>query len=302
MAGAINFWHGSTRYPLWVAAVMGASSVFAVWIWDMKVHGSHGRTRADRRRDKEQKRHAERRRKDHKDLAELADTLQSAARFGALDDEAAFERAWGITHGGEPGMTADLRQTEMDAARQILTELEDEFGTDDEVLAETVEALRAGNRAGSATVRAARARALRRRARALSGADSAEPAGMPASQPASKPQERAQGPAQAAKKPQVGTNVPPVSRGPQKAAEKGRPQQVRAARALAAETARQATPEEMEKEKEAARAWIRAQAKRPRWQDVSEHARRGETWCRARLREVDAEDGNSGLHLVVGGE
>jgi hypothetical protein len=302
LAGAINFWHGSTRYPLWVAAVLGASSVFAVWIWDMKVHGSHGRTRAERRRVKDAKEHEEKRRKHHKDLAELADRLQSAARFGTLDAEAAFERAWGIVHGGETGMTVELRSIETAARHQILTELEEEFGTGDEVFTETVEALREGNRAGSATIRAARARALRSRARALTGAPDSEPANMPASQRASMPTDAPQVPAHSARKPQVGTNVPPLSRGPQRAAEAGRPKQVRAARTLAADTARAATPEQMEKEKEEAREWIRAQAARPSWKAVSDQTGRGETWCRGRLREVDAESAAPGLHLVAGGE
>ena len=51
-AAAVNFWHGLEQYHShpWVAFVLGGSSLFAIYIWDMKTHGSHGPTRLSARR------------------------------------------------------------------------------------------------------------------------------------------------------------------------------------------------------------------------------------------------------------
>lgn len=121
LAAGINFWHwAGVGSPLWVAAVFGASSLFAIYIWDMRTHGSQGSTRAERREERERRKHAKRRRRDHKDEAALADRLISAAPYGSLGEEEAFAAAWRIRHGGiEPGMTSELYAASVDARLEL---------------------------------------------------------------------------------------------------------------------------------------------------------------------------------------
>jgi Membrane protein involved in colicin uptake len=108
IAAVIQFWHWSEIAPLWVALVFAGSSLFAIYIWDLKTHGSHGTTRAQRREAKARKAHEGARRKHHKKIAEQADRLKSAMPYGVLDDETAFAAAWRIATGAEPAMSAEL--------------------------------------------------------------------------------------------------------------------------------------------------------------------------------------------------
>jgi hypothetical protein len=119
-ASAVNFWHGQEQYVQhpWVAYVLGASSLVAFGIWDLKMHGTNGRTKAERREAKEHRaaekaraEHLAKRRKDHKDIAKEADRLLSALPFGQITDEEAFATAWRIHRGAEPGMSAELYTT-----------------------------------------------------------------------------------------------------------------------------------------------------------------------------------------------
>lgn len=121
LAAGINFWHWAEHpgTPMWVAAVFGASSLFAIYVWDMRTHGSHGKTKEERREEKERQEHAKKRRKDHKKVAELADKLVSAAPFGSLDEEEAFAAAWRIEHGAEPGLTAELYAKSLNARLEL---------------------------------------------------------------------------------------------------------------------------------------------------------------------------------------
>jgi hypothetical protein len=108
IAAAVNFWHGAEQYAdhLWVAPVLAGSSLVAYFVWDLKQHGSDGATRAEKREAKARGKHAAKRRSLHKDVAKEADRLIAALPFGQLTEEAAFEAAWRIRHGAEPGMTA----------------------------------------------------------------------------------------------------------------------------------------------------------------------------------------------------
>ncbi|MEV5204905.1 DUF2637 domain-containing protein [Streptomyces sp. NPDC053720] len=110
VAAGVNYWHWAAKLPnaQWVAIVFAGSSLFAIYLWDMKTHGSHGKTRADRKAERERRRHLAKRRKDHKDIALEADRLLSALPFGAVDDEEAFATAWRIHKGAEPGLSPDL--------------------------------------------------------------------------------------------------------------------------------------------------------------------------------------------------
>lgn len=107
-AAVIQFWHWSEVAPLWVACVFAGSSLFAIYIWDMKTHGSHGKTRAEKREAKARAKHLAQRRAHHKDIAKKADRLTSALPFGAITAEEAFAAAWRIHHGAEPGLSAEV--------------------------------------------------------------------------------------------------------------------------------------------------------------------------------------------------
>ncbi|MET9484752.1 hypothetical protein [Streptomyces sp. NPDC006638] len=113
VAAAVQYWHWAEKLPdhIWVACVFAASSLFAIYLWDMKTHGSHGLTKEERREAKARKAHLKARKKHHQATAKLADRLISSAPFGALDEEAAFAAAWRIEKGTEPGMTPELYAT-----------------------------------------------------------------------------------------------------------------------------------------------------------------------------------------------
>lgn len=110
MAGSVNLWHGLEQYKdhVWVAVVLGASSLFAFFIWDMKTHGSDGPTRAEKRDAKARAKHLAKRRSHHKDIAKEADRLMSALPFGSITEEDAFAAAWRIRNGAEPGLSAEV--------------------------------------------------------------------------------------------------------------------------------------------------------------------------------------------------
>ncbi|MFF7438704.1 hypothetical protein [Streptomyces sp. NPDC008122] len=113
VAAAVNFWHGLEAYAAhpWVAFVLGASSLFAIYIWDLKTHGSHGRTKAQKQAEKARRAHVSARRKHHPQIVQEAVKLQAALPFGVLDDESAFAAAWRIHTGAEPGLSAELYAT-----------------------------------------------------------------------------------------------------------------------------------------------------------------------------------------------
>ncbi|MEE1813728.1 hypothetical protein PUR59_01560 [Streptomyces sp. SP18ES09] len=113
VAAAVNFWHGLEAYAdhPWVAFVLGASSLFAIYIWDLKTHGSHGKTKEQKQAEKARRAHVSARRKHHPEIVEQAVKLQAALPFGVLDDESAFAAAWRIHTGAEPGLSAELYAT-----------------------------------------------------------------------------------------------------------------------------------------------------------------------------------------------
>ncbi|MFI9290826.1 hypothetical protein [Streptomyces gardneri] len=113
VAAAVNFWHGWEQYGdhPWVAFVLGASSLFAIYIWDLKTHGSHGKTKEQKQAEKARRAHLSARRKHHPEIVEQAAKLQAALPYGVLDDESAFAAAWRIHTGAEPGLSAELYAT-----------------------------------------------------------------------------------------------------------------------------------------------------------------------------------------------
>lgn len=119
VAAVIQLWHWAEIAPLWVALVFAGSSLFAIWIWDLKTHGSHAKTHAERKRERAQEKHEKDRRKHHKEIVEQAEKLQAAMPFGTLSDEQAFAAAWRIHTGAEPGLSAELYATATNAVAAL---------------------------------------------------------------------------------------------------------------------------------------------------------------------------------------
>ncbi|MFF3840785.1 hypothetical protein [Streptomyces sp. NPDC001930] len=121
VAAAVNFWHGWEQYGEhpWVAFVLGASSLFAIYIWDLKTHGSHGKTKEQKQAEKARRAHVSARRKHHPEIVEQAVKLQAALPYGVLDDESAFAAAWRIHTGAEPGLSAELYATATNAVLSL---------------------------------------------------------------------------------------------------------------------------------------------------------------------------------------
>jgi hypothetical protein len=121
LAAAVNYWHWAEALPehKWVAVVFAASSLIAIYLWDMKTHGSQGKTKEERRQEKARKKHLADRRKHHKDIAAEADRLLSALPFGAVSEEEAFATAWRIKKGAEPGLSAEVYAAATDARVQL---------------------------------------------------------------------------------------------------------------------------------------------------------------------------------------
>jgi hypothetical protein len=108
VAAVIQFWHWSAIAPLWVALVFAASSLFAIYVWDLKTHQGHARTREEKRAAKARREHLANRRKHHKDVAAEADRLLSALPFESISEEEAFAVAWRMKKGAEPGLSAEV--------------------------------------------------------------------------------------------------------------------------------------------------------------------------------------------------
>lgn len=120
LAAAINYREGLASYGLTGAVILAASSVGPVALWHMVMAGRHGakakRTKTEiaaaKRAAAEEKAkaaHAKARRKHHPKVAEVADRLLSAAPYGSLAAETAWQQAWEAVHGAAaPGMTPEL--------------------------------------------------------------------------------------------------------------------------------------------------------------------------------------------------
>ncbi|MFI2350364.1 DUF2637 domain-containing protein [Streptomyces sp. NPDC019443] len=143
-----------------------------------------------------------------------------------------------------------------------------------------------------------------RRTRVLLKLGELAPAGAPTAEPEA---ERA-----SVEEPLVPPNNPPAAAKPVKAEPKPRTKHVAAARKAAAHTARASDPEEQN----VAREWVAEQLRAGRdvaWRQLATESGRGETWCRARIREAkemvtapDSQPPSSerhGMRLVpVGGD
>ena len=111
-AARVNYLHGSQTNAVvgWgLAAVTLLGPLFfevRQWVTSIAAVTATPKQQADA---KARAAHAKKRRRQHKDVARIADRLISAAPFGSLSDEDAWRAAWEITHGTRsPGMTPAL--------------------------------------------------------------------------------------------------------------------------------------------------------------------------------------------------
>lgn len=110
LASAVNLWHGLEEYQAhpWVAFVLAGSSLVAFTVWDLKTHGTHGKSKEEKAAEETREKHLANRRKHHKEIYAEAEKLLSAVPLGSLTEEDAFATAWRIHRGAEPGMSAEL--------------------------------------------------------------------------------------------------------------------------------------------------------------------------------------------------
>ncbi|MEV0580908.1 hypothetical protein [Streptomyces sp. NPDC050392] len=314
-AAALNAWHHLDEPQL--AVVFAASSLFGVAVWDIYMHSqSHaagGRDAADIRL-------ALQRRIRHPRVSRRASWLRTAT-MPALSEAEAWSIAWRQIRGTEPGLTERTLKRHNKLAKKVAAATDEacepRLTASLDLFAAPAEPVRAiGPEQSWAIDPQAIARILTNPANAsrTDRADAPVAEIIPASDKASeKAAQAAQEPRTRDAKPQVKPNNPPAVRGREKGIQGGSAKQARAARTLASETARAATPEQAEAEKRTARTWVLEQLRAGRtvhWKDVQRYFEkevpeqqmrmvRGETWCRARIKEAEAElGGDKPLQLV----
>ncbi|MFD5342306.1 hypothetical protein ACFWJY_00670 [Streptomyces anulatus] len=314
-AAALNAWHHLDKPEL--AVVFAASSLFGVGVWDLYMHSQ---THAAGGRDAADLKLALQRRLRHPRVSRRASWLRTAT-IPALGESEAWAIAWRQIRGTEPGLTRRTLKRHNKLAGKIAGEVERTFEPRTtaslDLFAPPPEPVRTVPADGAWAIDPqAIARILkdpasaRHTARAVAPVKEIDPASGNASR---EPAQTAQEPRSRTAKPQVTPNNPPSARGREKGIQEGSAKQARPARALAAETARAATPEQAEAEKRAAREWVGEQLRAgttPHWRDVQRYFERevpeqqmrmvrGETWCRARIKEAEAEiSGDKPLQLV----
>ncbi|MFE0453133.1 hypothetical protein ACFW2D_17970 [Streptomyces sp. NPDC058914] len=318
IAAGLNAWHHADKPEL--AAVFAASSLFGVAVFEIYMHSQQHRVSG---KSAEEIKLAFTRWLRHPRVARRAAWLRSAAGMGP---EQAWEMAWRQIYGCAPGVTKRVlkrysRQTGKVAA---VVDAHDGLAADASLAlfdapAEPVREVPAGG--GWMIDPQAIERILADRANTLR-ADrtdtSAKKIKNGAQVAAGKAAQGPHAPAARAAKAQVTPNKPPSARGRQKGFGENGVKQSRAARTLAAEAARAATPEQAEAEKKAARDWVLGRLRADReigWKDVQTYFAkeiedlnmrmvRGETWCRQRIKEAERElakerGSDPALHLVA---
>ncbi|MFE9437083.1 DUF2637 domain-containing protein [Streptomyces sp. NPDC006640] len=313
-AAGLNAWHHWDKPQL--AVVFAASSIFGVAVFDIYMHFVQhrvgGKSAADIRLQLV-------RRLRHPRVSRRAAWLRSAA---GMTVEQAWETAWRQIYGCAPGVTKGVLKRYNKQTGKVAALVQAHSALDEdaslvlfEAPPEPVRAVPAGaewmiSPEAMNKILAEPANALRTDRAERSAAKIKKGAEVPAERPA-------EGPRAArtrATNDQVTPNNPPSARGRQKGAGGDGSKQGRAVRTLAAETARAATPEQAEAEKKAARDWalerLRA-GQKTGWKDVQQYFEkevpeqrlrvlRGETWCRARIKEAEREHkGDPVFHLAA---
>ncbi|MFF3256504.1 hypothetical protein ACFYWP_37235 [Actinacidiphila glaucinigra] len=315
MAAGLNAWHHKDEPEL--AAVFAASSLFGVAVFEIYMHSQQHRVGG---KSAEEIKLALVRRLRHPRVSRRAAWLRSAA---GMSPEQAWETAWRQIFGCAPGVTKRVlkRYNRQTAKIGSLVEAHDGLAEDASL------ALFEAPPAPLREVTASEAWAIDPDAiaRVLADPANSRRAGGKKPTPAKIEKGTEGRPETAARSPhapgsraaneQVKPNNPPSAKGREKGTGEAGSGQVRAARAAAAQTARAATPEQAEAEKRAAREWALAQLRAGReelkWRDIQNYfakeipdlqqrVMRGETWCRQRLTEAQAElAAASPLHLVA---
>ncbi|MCT9142425.1 DUF2637 domain-containing protein [Streptomyces violarus] len=312
VAAGLNAWHHADKPEL--AVVFAASSLFGVAVFEIYMHSQMHRVGG---RSAEEIKLALLRRIKHPRVARRAVWLRTAT-MPPLSEAEAWERAWRQLRGAEPGVTKRLLKRHGKQAAEVAKLVEASAERRPTASLEIFDAPPARVREVPANEgwmidREAIAKVLADPANGRRADRATDPASKIKNGSEGLAQEPAQGPhapASHSANGQVMPNDPPSARGRKKGAGAGGAKPVSAARALAAETARAATPEQAEAEKKAAREWAVEQLRADReigWRDVQKHISRatdgtvrGETWCRERLREARAEvDAESPLKLVA---
>lgn len=123
-AARINYLHGadtSTTVGWGLAAVTMLGPLFfevRQWVLTLSASAVGPKQKAE---NKARARHERKRRRDHKDVAALADKLISAAPYGQLKSEDAFAKAWLILKGtDEVGMTPGLHSQAAQSAAALV--------------------------------------------------------------------------------------------------------------------------------------------------------------------------------------
>ncbi|MEW2265929.1 hypothetical protein ACGF5T_33450 [Streptomyces sp. NPDC047853] len=316
VAAGLNAWHHADKPQL--AVVFAASSLFGVAVWEIYMHSQ---SHAAGGRTAEEIRIALLRRIKHWRVMRRAAWLRTAT-IPPLSEADAWDRAWRQVHGAEPGVTKGILKRFGRRAGKVagLVEQHDQLRPTASLAmfdapVEPVREVPAGegwmiDPEAIGKILADPANALRADRTKASDAKIKNGAEVPAQGPARGPRAAR---TRAANE-QVKPNNPPSVRGRQKGSDEGGSKQSRAARTLAAETARAATPEQAEAEKKAAREWVLARLRADKetgWKDVQryfekevpeQHMRmvRGETWCRQRIKEAEREhNGDPVLHLAA---
>lgn len=108
VAAGIQVWHWAAIAPLWVAATFGLSSLFALYLWDLKTHGSNGLTKAERKELKERARQEKRRRARFPDVWERYEDILIAHPYGTIKPEDAWAEAWTDRRGAPVSQDKDV--------------------------------------------------------------------------------------------------------------------------------------------------------------------------------------------------
>ncbi|MDT0270560.1 hypothetical protein RM844_30235 [Streptomyces sp. DSM 44915] len=127
VAAGIQVWHWIAIAPLWVAVTFGLSSLFALYLWDLKTHGSHGLTKEQRQERKERARQEGERRRRFPEVWSRYEDILAARPHGAVDPEKVWAEAWFDAHGAELSQTEETISRRLDAVtavEQVLAEAE----------------------------------------------------------------------------------------------------------------------------------------------------------------------------------
>lgn len=316
VAAGLNAWHHLDEPQL--AVVFAASSLFGVAVWEIYMHSQQ---HAAGGRDAAEIKLALQRRFRHPRVSRRASWLRTAT-IPAMNEADAWNIAWRQIRGTEPGLTKRTLKRHNRLAGKIAEHAEKacepRLSASLDLFAAPLEPVR---EVGPGQVWAIDPQAIERILTdpALAARTARTEASVKAIDSASgkadgKSAQGAQEARTRAAKSQVTPNNPPPARGREKGDQDGSARQARAARTLASETARAATPEQAEAAKRAAREYVleRLRAdKEVHWRHVQQYFEkeipeqemrmvRGETWCRQRIKEAEAEHGGDKPLQLVG--